>query len=116
MQELICAARSLIETLVQSLALSYTICGAALEFASRPSLLYIIRQAPDRCVAAAIISIHIKASACNLPFLVPARHILSSRLQVSIDDLPELEARLLTAAYPLLLARRDFLWRKLQDP
>ena len=105
MQEHICAARSLIETLVQSLALSYTICGAALEFAGRPSLHHVFRLAPDRCLAAAIVSIHIKASASAMPFLKPARQILSSWFQVSIDDLLELEARLLTVAYSGVVAK-----------
>jgi len=97
-QKLIRTARPVIETLTQSLALSYTICGGALEFSNRPSLLHVIGQAQNRCVAAAIISIHIKSSASNLPFWM---HHLSNVFRVSVDDLPELEARLLNVAYSL---------------
>ena len=78
-QRWIRAARHVIETLTQSLALSYEICGTALAFTNRPSLLHIIRKAHNiRCVAAAIISIHIKASASNLQSGMPSRQILST--------------------------------------
>ena len=68
-----------------------------MEFADRPSLLRIIRKATGGGVAAAIISMHVKAFASGL--LIPARQISWNQFRVSWEVMVELEARLLAAAY-----------------